>query len=191
MEKTAIELIGDPSLQEWFERAVHSTEDLRLDDALATVGIKAVVAPATSAEDKGGAEDNRGGCARRREPVARMAGRDVSRKRAGRWRSRRWWRGRRRRRAAWRPATRFVAADGFRGDLKQRLSRAQPGQTVRLSVFRMDELLELTVQLAAAPRDTVTFIPAKDASAEQLAAREKWLGRALAGGVIAHGAPGG
>jgi predicted metalloprotease with PDZ domain len=43
-------------------------------------------------------------------------------------------------------------------------------------VFRTDELLELLVTLAAAPRDTVTLVPAREASAEQLAARDAWLG---------------
>ena len=66
--------------------------------------------------------------------------------------------------------------DGFRADLKQRLARAQPGQTVRLALFRMDELVDVSVQLAAAPRDTVTFIPDPRAKPEQLAARDKWLG---------------
>jgi predicted metalloprotease with PDZ domain len=70
----------------------------------------------------------------------------------------------------------IVAADGFRGDLKQRLGRAQPGQTVRVSLFRMDELLELPVQLAAAPRDTVAIVSDPKATPEQLDAREKWLG---------------
>jgi len=40
----------------------------------------------------------------------------------------------------------------------------------------MDELLELPVQLATAPRDTVTIVPDPKATPEQLAAREKWLG---------------
>jgi len=40
----------------------------------------------------------------------------------------------------------------------------------------MDELVDAPVQLAAAPRDTVTFIPDPRATPEQLAAREKWLG---------------
>jgi predicted metalloprotease with PDZ domain len=60
--------------------------------------------------------------------------------------------------------------------LKQRLARAQPGQTVRLALFRLDELMEVSVQLAAAPCDTVTFIPDRRATPGQLAAREKWLG---------------
>ena len=70
----------------------------------------------------------------------------------------------------------LIAADGFRSELKQRLLRAQPGQSVRLSLFRMDELLEVSVPLAAAPRDTVTFVPDEQASPRQLLLRESWLG---------------
>src|SRR5258705_6068044 len=48
-----------------------------------------------------------------------------------------------------------------------------PYTTLFRSLFRMDELLELPVQLVAAPRDTVTFVPDPDATAEQVAARER------------------
>jgi predicted metalloprotease with PDZ domain len=175
VEKTAVELIGDPSLQDWFERAVHSTEDLRLDEALATVGIEAVVAPATSGDDKGGAED-----ARADAPDADSRSRGwlgaTLKEKGGALEVGTVVDGSPAQASGLSSGDEIAASDGFRGDLKQRLLRAQPGQTVRLSVFRMDELLELPVQLAAAPRDTVTFIAAKDASPEQVAAREKWLG---------------
>jgi predicted metalloprotease with PDZ domain len=70
----------------------------------------------------------------------------------------------------------LLAMDGFRVDLKQRLGRAQPGQAVRLSLFRMDELLDVPVQLALAPNDTVTFVTDPKATPAQLAARGRWLG---------------
>ena len=69
-----------------------------------------------------------------------------------------------------------AASDGFRSELKQRLGRAQPGQTVRLSLFRMDELVEVGIQLATPPRDTVTIVPDPKATPEQLSLRERWLG---------------
>jgi predicted metalloprotease with PDZ domain len=47
---------------------------------------------------------------------------------------------------------------------------------VRLALFRLDELLELQVVLAAAPQDTVTIVPDPAATPAQLAARERWLG---------------
>ena len=175
VEKTALELIGDPSLRDWFQRSVHSTEELQLDEALEAVGLKAVIAAAKSSEDKGSAkadpDDAPDGEARARGwlgaslkdkggalEIATVA--DGSPAQA----------------VGVAAGDEVVALDGFRSDLKQRLGRAQPGQMVRLSLFRMDELIELPVQLAATPRDTVTFVPDPAASPEQLAARQGWLG---------------
>jgi predicted metalloprotease with PDZ domain len=175
VENAAVEVLGDRSLHEWFDRAVHSTEELPLDEALAGVGLEAVLGPASSPDDKGGAEAERKDA---RDPQAR---------------TRPWLGATVREKGATLEVTaisegspaqasglaagdEIVALDGFRGDLKARLARAQPGQAVRLTVFRTDELLELLVTLAAAPRDTVTLVPAREASAEQLAARDAWLG---------------
>ena len=157
VEKVAIELVADPSMHEWFQRAIHSTQELQLEEALAGVGLKAVLAPAAGADDKGGAEETlreKGGIL---ETVSVADGSPAQA-------------------AGLAAGDEIVAIDGFRADLKQRLARAQPGQTVRLALFRMDELVDAPVQLAAAPRDTVTFIPDPRATPEQLAARQKWLG---------------
>ncbi len=175
VEKTAIELIDDPSLQEWFRRAVHSTEELPLDEPLETVGLRAIVAPAASADDKGGAEEDPEDAPDAESRARGWLGATLKEK-GGSLEVAAVVDGSPAQASGLASGDEIVAADGFRGDLKQRLSRAQPGQTVRFSLFRMDELLEVPVPLAAAPRDTVTFIPAKDASPEQVAARESWLG---------------
>ena len=60
--------------------------------------------------------------------------------------------------------------------MAERIGRALPGQEVRLTLFRMDELLEVRVQLAAAPRDTVVLAPAENATAEEKQLRGTWLG---------------
>ena len=70
----------------------------------------------------------------------------------------------------------IVAVDGFRAELKQRLARAQAGQTVRLHLFRMDELMEVAVALLPAPKDTLTFVPDLAAGPEVRALRDRWLG---------------
>jgi predicted metalloprotease with PDZ domain len=70
----------------------------------------------------------------------------------------------------------IVALDGFRTDLKQRLGRIPAGQQVRLTLFRMDELLEVRVQLTAAPRDTVVLTPDPRATDQQTRLRSAWLG---------------
>ena len=175
VERTAIELIGDRSLHDWFQRAIHSTQELQLDEALAGVGLKAVVAPGKSSEDKGGAAADPDDAPDAEARSRGWLGASVKEK-GGSLEITSVAEGSPAQQAGLAAGDEIVAADGFRSDLKQRLGRAQPGQAMRLSLFRMDELLELPVQLVAAPRDTVTFIPDPDATPEQLAAREKWLG---------------
>ena len=73
----------------------------------------------------------------------------------------------------------ILAEGGFRvdrGALWDRLCEAGPGGTVRLTVFRRDELAELVVPLGAAPEDTVWIEPVASSSAEQRAAFEAWCG---------------
>src|SRR5437016_5211079 len=175
VEKVAIELIADRSMHEWFQRAIHSTQELELDEALAGVGLKPVLAPAGGADDKGGAEQDPADAP---QPDARnrpWIGATL-REKTGALEIASVADGSPAQAAGLAAGDVIVAVDGFRADLKQRLARAQPGQTVRLALFRMDELVDAPVQLAAAPRDTVTFIPDPRATPEQLAAREKWLG---------------
>ena len=175
VEKAAIELAGDRSLHEWFQRAIHSTQELQLDEALAGVGLKASIGPARSAEDKGTAGQRPDEPAQAEGRVRAWLGTTSKEKGSG-LEVASVAEGSPAQAAGITPGDEIVAADGFRGDLKQRLGRAQPGQTVRVSLFRMDELLELPVELAAAPRDTVAIVPDPKATPEQLAAREKWLG---------------
>jgi predicted metalloprotease with PDZ domain len=175
VEKAAIELLGGESgLHAWFERAIHSTEELQLDEALAGVGLQAIQHPARSADDKGGTEadpkgapevtSSRGwlGATLREKPT----GLEIASVLEGSPAQASGLAG----------GDEIVATDGFRTDVKQRLGRAQAGQTVRLSLFRMDELMEVAVPLLPAPRDTVTFVPDPKATPEQLARRERWLG---------------
>jgi predicted metalloprotease with PDZ domain len=175
VENAAIDLIGDRSLSEWFQRAVHSTEELQLDEALATVGLKPVVVPARSAEDKGGARKQADDAPEGNGHPRGWLGVTLKEK-GGLTEVASVLEGSPAQAAGMAAGDEIAAIDGFRGDLKQRLGRAQPGQTLRFSLFRMDELLEVPVQLAAAPRDTVILVPDGTASPEQVAAREKWLG---------------
>jgi predicted metalloprotease with PDZ domain len=77
------------------------------------------------------------------------------------------------------PGDEIVACDGWRVDesaLKERLSVRRPGETVRLTVFRRDELREVPVALGRRPRDKVEVSvdeQADDAAKARLAA---WLG---------------
>ena len=78
----------------------------------------------------------------------------------------------------------IVAEGGFRVDragLWDRLCERGPAGTLRLTVFRRDELVEVAVPLAPAPDDTVWLEPVADASAEQRAAFEAWSGTSWPG----------
>ena len=175
VERAAVELIGDPSLRDWFARAVRSTEELDLDEALGAVGLEAVLAQAKGTDDKGSAQADPS-----ESPDAAAQSRAwlgaALRERSGALEIGSVAEGSPAQLAGVCAGDEVVAIDGFRSELKQRLSRAQPGQTLRLSLFRMDQLLEVPVALGAAPRDTVTLVPDPAASAGQLALRQKWLG---------------
>lgn len=72
----------------------------------------------------------------------------------------------------------FLALDGHRVDeqtLAARLAERSPGATVRLTVFRRDELLEMTATLGEIAPDTAVLQAREDATKEQAALREGWL----------------
>jgi predicted metalloprotease with PDZ domain len=175
VEKAAIELSGDASLHDWFARAVQSTEELPLEQALEGVGLRAVLHGARAADDKGAVKAASAEALDSATPTRGWLGATL-RDRSGPLEVTAVAEGSPAQLNGLAAGDELVACDGFRSDLKSRLARAQPGQTVRLSLFRMDELLEVAVQLASAPRDTVTLTPAENPSAAALALREKWLG---------------
>jgi predicted metalloprotease with PDZ domain len=78
-----------------------------------------------------------------------------------------------------------VACDGLRVNehgLKALLARQRAGDTVRLHVFRRDELLELDVTLDPPPPAEATLA----ADARPNALRRGWLGGGLAGATGAR-----
>jgi predicted metalloprotease with PDZ domain len=73
----------------------------------------------------------------------------------------------------------LLALDGWRVNeerLSARLDERSPGETVRLTLFRGDALLELPVTLAVAPNDALALAPIAEPSAAQQAAYREWLG---------------
>jgi predicted metalloprotease with PDZ domain len=176
VEKAAIELLGGESgLHDWFQRAVHSTEELQLDEALAGVGLKVIQRAASGADDKGSAEGDPAEATDPASPARGWLGATL-REKGGALEVASVSEGSPAQTSGIAAADELVALDGFRSELKPRLGRAQPGQTVRRTIFRMDELMEVAVQLVPAPRDTVTVVPDKVAAGEVIALREKWLG---------------
>jgi predicted metalloprotease with PDZ domain len=75
----------------------------------------------------------------------------------------------------------IVALDGYRvseATLDERLADRQPGDRVTLTLFRRDELRELTLALGQRPYNQVEIKPQPDATPEQRALYEAWLGAA-------------
>jgi predicted metalloprotease with PDZ domain len=73
----------------------------------------------------------------------------------------------------------LVAEDGFRLDraaLWDRLCERGPGGTLRLTVFRRDELVEVQVKLGQPPEDTLWLERVADPTAEQRQAFGAWCG---------------
>ncbi len=76
----------------------------------------------------------------------------------------------------------LLALDGWRVNderLNERLEERQPGDTVRLTLFRGDALIEATVTLAEAPPDRAVIAPVEAPDDAQRRAYHSWLGMAL------------
>jgi predicted metalloprotease with PDZ domain len=172
VEKAALELA--PGLEPWFDRALRSTEELDHDAALAWVGLKVLLRPASGPDDKGGADDD----AKRSAPegAARAWFGAQVREKASALEVLTVNEGSPAQRAGIGAGDEIVAIDGFRTDLKARLSRTQPGQQLRVSFFRLDELIEAQVQLQPAPRDTAVIVPDERTAEQQKEQRAAWLG---------------
>ena len=73
----------------------------------------------------------------------------------------------------------IVALDGFKCDasgLHARSEDKRPGETVKLTVFRRDRMLELPIVLGERPKDAVWLARVESPSDAQKAAYQAWLG---------------
>lgn len=73
----------------------------------------------------------------------------------------------------------IVALDGFKCDASGLASRTEdkrPGETVKLTVFRRDRMLELPIVLGERPKDAVWLARVETPSDAQQAAYQAWLG---------------
>ena len=76
-------------------------------------------------------------------------------------------------------ADQIVAVDGARASLaflNARLEEKRPGDELRLTVFRADELRTLTIKLAGRPEENYRIAPVRDPTPEQTRLYEAWLG---------------
>ncbi|MET0405567.1 MAG: PDZ domain-containing protein, partial [Cystobacter sp.] len=170
VEAAASEVAGQ-DLSAFFDRALRSTQELDLSP-FATVGLEVRLRPRESASDRGGTPP----------PRTRGEGRPKG------------WLGVQPRGSSTfstvqegSPAQEaglyvddeLVALDGWRADTTSLLSRCEdksPGDTVRVTVFRRDRLVEVPVVLGQKPSDALWLARVDKPTDAQKAAYQAWLG---------------
>jgi predicted metalloprotease with PDZ domain len=177
VEKVVAELVGAEVARGLFDRYVRGTEPLHPD--LGVVGLRLCRRPAQSFEDKGGtpakADDGK--------PVAGFLGVELEQGPKLLVKSVR--EGSPAHAAGLYAEDEIVAEDGFRvdrGALWDRLCERGPGDELRLTVFRRDELVTVPVVLGPPAEDTVWLEPDPDATHEQRDAFQAWSGGRWPGG---------
>ena len=173
VERLAEEVTG-VKLRSFFDRALRSTADLPLESMLAAVGVDVEVRSAESAGDRGGrpAATGTAALAERATLGARTAGD------GGDLKLTHVFDGGPAQAAGLAAGDVLVALDGLRAapkTIETLLGRHRPGDTVRVHAFRRDELLELTVRLAAPAPDTCFLRFQKKPGAGALRLRRGWL----------------
>jgi predicted metalloprotease with PDZ domain len=170
VERAAAALLGEAEARRFFDRFVRGTEPLDLD--LELLGLRLRKRAAQGFEDKGGTQGQPGDA-----PRAGWLGADlpagpklvVASVREGSPAHR----------AGLYAGDEIVAEDGFRVDraaLWDRLCERGTGGTLRLTVFRRDELLPVEVVLGEPPEDTIWLEPVAEPTPAQRAAFEGWAG---------------
>ncbi|HTT39153.1 MAG TPA: PDZ domain-containing protein [Burkholderiales bacterium] len=156
-------------LRAFFDRALRSTEELPLKQALAAVGVQMHLRQAESSSDKGGKP---GPAARQRASLGVRTAEDpggaklthVLEQGAAQA-------------AGLSPGDVIVAVDAMKVSAKaldQRLARYRPGTALTVHAFRGDELHQFKVELRSAPEDTC-WLTTSDADRAAGNRRRAWL----------------
>ena len=171
VERVVGEIAGSAAARSFFDRYVRGTEPLQLD--LGVVGLRLRRRAASGFDDKGGkpakADDRKpvaGFLGIELEPGPKLAVKSVRE-------------GSPAHAAGLYAEDEIVAEDGFRVDraaLWDRFCERGPGGKLRLTVFRRDELVEVTVALGPPAEDAVWLEPDPEATPGQRAAFEAWSG---------------
>jgi predicted metalloprotease with PDZ domain len=173
VEHAVAEFLTEGAAREFFDRYVRGTEPL--DPGIELLGLALRRRPAASLDDKGGTPPPRNGDDG--PPGAGWLGATLT---AGPKLEVSWVaEGSPAHRAGLYAGDEIVAEDGFRldrGAFWERLCERGPGGGLRLSVFRRDELVEVTVTLGAPPEDAVWLAPVADPTPAQRGAFEAWAG---------------
>lgn len=166
VEATMSEVAG-VDLAPFFDRAVHSTEPLDLS-VFETVGLEVKRRVRESAADKGGTPPRK--TERKEEGWLGLTARGASiasvlsgspAMRAGLYAD-----------------DEVCALDGFKCDAAGLIARCEekaPGQTVQVTLFRRERLLELPVCLGSKPEDALWLARVEHPTEAQKAAYESWL----------------
>jgi predicted metalloprotease with PDZ domain len=177
VEAAAAELLGADAARAFFDRWVRGTAPLAPD--LEVVGLRAQRRVPASLDDKGGTPPRRNA----EDPAAGWLGAEVASS-GGRLVVKTVREGS----PAWRAGLyaddELVAEAGFRIDragLWDRLRQLGPGGTLRLTVFRRDELVGVDVTLGESVEDTIWLEPVASPGEGQRAAFEAWAGVPLLG----------
>lgn len=171
IERVTADFLGPDATKRFFDRLVRGAEPLDLD--LDVLGVRLRRRAAQAFDDKGGTPPrNEDG-----KPPAGFLGVELAQgpKLAVQWVRE----GSPAHRAGLYAEDEIVAEDGFRVDraaLWDRLCERGPGGTLKLTVFRRDELVNVSVVLDDPPADTVWLEAAPDPTPAQRAAFEAWSG---------------
>jgi predicted metalloprotease with PDZ domain len=168
-EAIAAETAG-VDLTDFFSKYVHGTAELPLAELLAPFGVDVILRAGEGAKDKGGSPGKSktsrawlgAVLATGAEPRLKHVLTDGPAERAGL--------------AA---GDTLVAIDGIRAtaeSLERVLKSRRADDVVSVQAFRRDELMEFSVELDAAPRDTCWLALADDADSDARARRSAWLG---------------
>lgn len=171
IEAIASEVAG-VSLDEFFRRYLHGTEDLPLTDLLASLGIEFKLRPATGADDKGGRANGKN--AAKPKPVLGVkAGSDAAGVKLINV-----FNGGAAETAGLAAGDVVIAIDQLKvmnNTLEPLLGRYRVGDRVMIHAFRRDELMSFDVTLQAAPADRVELSIKPDVDAATVENRNRWL----------------
>jgi predicted metalloprotease with PDZ domain len=152
VEKAAEELLGQ-SLQDFFQRYVHGTEEMPLEAWFGALGIGYRLRPAKSLTDMGGVPENPAVDPSKAVPV--LGARVVENKGAAELVA--LFEGGAAQKAGLAAGDRLIAVDGLQVDgqsVHDAIACLSSGHEVRLHAFRRDELMEFTLRAQLAEADT-------------------------------------
>ncbi len=173
--ETLAERVSGVPLARFFDRMVRSTQDFDWAPLFAEFGVRLRLDAARSAGDRGGlgSQDDE-----RPAPRAVLGARvDTG---GGDLKLGQVFDGGPAQAAGLSAGDIVVAFDAIRatpGNWEHLLARREPGEHMRVAAFRRDELIERTVRLAAAPKDTFRLWPEGHPSALQRRRLTDWLSR--------------